>query len=355
MFEKGGSRWTRLAARIRRRISSIPRPDFAEHRHFWLGIAVGLGVVVLLLGAGTLSYVRVGDKSIDVEFAQGAGLRQGDTVDVGGVEVGRVQSARIEGDHVVATLRVRGNIELGADARAAIEMSTILGRIHVDLAPGDGKGLPGNRIPVGNTNVPYNLAKVVNDPTYNSQFEHLERIDPQKLRDALNVLNEQMGGSADLTVEAINSIGSLAGVITQRTDQIDGLLKNLDAVSELVSDNRNSVLVLLSRGEAVGQAIRLRQNLIRQLLDNVAALSKMLQDLGSENNGQFGSLIDNLDTMSQGLEKNRANLDHLYEIMPVALRQFNNALGNGPYGDVYAPWLFPDNWLCFAQVLQGCK
>ena len=94
--------------------------------------------------------------------------------------------------------------------------------------------------------MPYNLAKVVKDPSYKSQFEHLERIDPQKLRDALDVLNEQMGGSADLTVEAINSIGSLAGVITQRRDEVDRLLKNLDKVSELVSDNRNSVLVLLS-------------------------------------------------------------------------------------------------------------
>jgi phospholipid/cholesterol/gamma-HCH transport system substrate-binding protein len=340
---------------IRRRTRSLPRPDFAEHRNFWLGMAVTFGVIVLLLGASTLSYARIGDKSIEVEFAQAAGLRQGDTVDVGGVQVGRVQSARIEGDHVVATLRIRGSIDLGPDARAAIEMSTILGRIHVDLTPGDGKGLAGNRILIANTQVPYNLAKVVNDPSYKSQFERLERIDPVKLRGALDVLNEQMGASAGLTVESINSIGSLADVITQRTEQVDGLLKNLNTVSTLVSDNRNSVLVLLSRGEAVGKAVQQRQELIRQLLDNVAGLSKMLQDLGAENEGQFGPLIDNLDVMSQGLEKNRENLDRLYEILPVTMRQFNNVLGNGPYGEVYAPWLLPDNWLCFAQVVQGCK
>ena len=82
----------------------------------------------------------------------------------------------------------------------------------------------------------------------------------------------------------------------------------------------------------------------------------MLQELGAENNGQFGPLIDNLDVMSQGLEKNRENLDRLYEMLPVTLRQYNNVLGDGPYGNVYAPWLaFPDNWLCLAQVVQGCK
>ncbi|MFE3028115.1 mammalian cell entry protein, partial [Nocardia tengchongensis] len=33
---------------------------------------------------------------------------------------------------------------------------------------------------------------------------------------------------------------------------------------------------------------------------------------------------------------------------------FNNVFGNGNYGEVALPWLFPDNWLCFAQVNEGC-
>lgn len=129
----------------------------------------------------------------------------------------------------------------------------------------------------------------------------------------------------------------------------------MDTVSQLAADNQNSVLLLLTRGEAIGTAVQQRQTLLKQLLDNVASLSQLLQQMGLENNGQLGPLIGNLNTMSQGLEKNKANLDRLYEIMPVALRQFNNVLGNGPYGDVYAPWIFPDNWLCFAQAVSGCK
>lgn len=324
-------------------------------RNFWLGIMGGSAVLVVLVGSSVLSYVQIGNKSIEAEFAQAAGLKQGDTVDVAGIEVGTVQSAKIERDHIVATFRIDSDLDLGPDARAAIKMSTILGKIHVDLDPGNGSGLPDNRIPLSNTTVPYNLAKVVNDPRYKSQFEHLERIDPTKLRESLDLLTEQMGDSPQLTVQAIDSVGSLAKIINDRRDEVDGLLKNLDQVSQVVSDNRNSVLTLLTQGQAIGDAVSQRQLLIRQLLDNVAGLSKQLQDMGVENNGQFGPLIQNLNTMSEGLEKNRDNLDRLFEIMPVAIRQFNNVMGNGPYGDVYAPWLFPDNWLCFAQAIQGCK
>ncbi|MFC8042116.1 MCE family protein [Nocardia sp. NPDC057353] len=330
-------------------------PRYRDNRFLWLGFAAAAAVALLLIGSSVISRAQLGSKTVEVEFAQAAGLRPGATVDISGIQVGEVQKVRLEGQKVVAVLRVRRDIDFGPDAKAAIEMSTILGRLHIDLTPGDGKGLPDDRIPLSNTVVPYNLAKVIQDSRYTASFERLERIDPDKLREALNVLTEQMGESPELTVAALDSIGSLAKVINSRRDEVDTLLKSMDQVSQLVADNRNSVLVLLTRGEAIGNAVALRQDLLRQLLDNVAALSALLQEMGVENNGQFGPLIENLNTMTEGLEKNRDNLDRLYEIMPVGLRQFNNVLGNGPYGDVWAPWLLPDNWLCSAQLTPGCN
>ncbi|WP_327093934.1 MCE family protein [Nocardia vinacea] len=326
-----------------------------RNRLLWLGLLAAGSVVVLLVGSSALSQAHLGDKTIHAEFAQAAGLRSGASVDVSGIEVGSVSAVRLDGAKVVVDLKVRKDLRLGPDASAAIKMTTILGKLHVELVPGTGKGLPDNRIPLKQTSVPYNLGKVIRDPNYKSSFERIERLDPAKLRQSLDVLSRQMGDSPQLTVEALNSIGALAKVINDRRDEVDTLLKSMDQVSELASDNRNSVLLLLTRGEAIGNAVALRQNLLEQLLDNVASLSRLLQDMGLENQDQLGPLIQNLNTMSEGLEKNRDNLDSLYEIMPVALRQFNNALGNGPYGDVWAPWVFPDNWLCFAQAVQGCN
>lgn len=326
-----------------------------RNRLLWLGLLAAGSVVVLLVGSSALSQAHLGDKTIHAEFAQAAGLRSGASVDVSGIEVGSVSAVRLDGAKVVVDLKVRKDLRLGPDASAAIKMTTILGKLHVELVPGNGKGLPDNRIPLKQTSVPYNLGKVIRDPNYKSSFERIERLDPAKLRQSLDVLSQQMGDSPQLTVEALNSIGALAKVIKDRRDEVDILLKSMDQVAELASDNRNSVLLLLTRGEAIGNAVALRQNLLEQLLDNVASLSRLLQDMGLENQDQLGPLIQNLNTMSEGLEKNRDNLDSLYEIMPVALRQFNNALGNGPYGDVWAPWVFPDNWLCFAQAVQGCN
>ena len=340
----------------------IPRPKlpkalgFLRNRYLRLGLIASATVLVLLVGSSVLTQAKLGDKTIHAEFAQAAGLRSGATVDVSGIEVGTVHAVRLDGAKVIADMKVRRDLRLGDDARAAVEMSTILGRLHVDLEPGRGKDMPGDTIRLDHTSVPYNLSKVIQDPQYKASFDRIDRIDPDKLRTALDTMNRQMGDSPQLAVQALDSIGALAKVINDRRDEVDTLLKGMDQVSQLVADNQNSVLMLLTRGEAIGQAVQQRQQLLKNLLDNVASLSKLLQDMGLENNGQFGPMIRDLNTMSQGLEKNKANLDRLYEIMPVTLRQFNNALGNGPYGEVYVPWgLFPDNWLCFAQVVQGCK
>ncbi|WP_280298748.1 MCE family protein [Nocardia neocaledoniensis] len=331
-------------------------PEFLlRNRHLRLGLLAGASVLVLLGASSVLTQIRLGDITIHAEFAQAAGLQQGATVDISGIEVGEVQSVKLVNDRVDVALRIRHDIRLGADASAAIKMSTILGRLHVDLKPGDGKGLPGKRIELDRTSVPYNLSKVIQDPEYTSSFERIERIDPNKLRTALDVFSAQLGDSPGMAVQALDSIGSLAQVINSRRDEVDTLLKSMDQVSQLVADNRNSVLVLLTRGEAIGAAVQQRQTLLTQLLDNVAAMSKLLQDMGIENNGELGPLIANLNTMADGLTKNKENLDRIYEIAPVTLRQFNNLLGNGPYGEIWAPWILPDNWLCFAQAVQGCN
>ncbi|MFC4372848.1 MCE family protein [Nocardia halotolerans] len=332
----------------------VPR-TLRRNRNLRLGLIAAASVVVLLGGSNLLAQIQLGDKTVHAEFAQAAGLRAGATVDISGIEVGAVQSVTLVNDKVDVALRIRRDIRLGPDAHAAIEMSTILGRLHIDLRPGDGTGLPGNRIGIENTTVPYNLSKVIQDPKYTSSFERIERIDPNKLRTALDTFSAQLGDSPAMAVQALDSIGALAQVINSRRDEVDTLLKSMDQVSRLVADNRNSVLIMLTKGEAIGAAVQKRQTLLTQLLDNVAQMSRLLQEMGIENDGELAPLIANLNTMADGLTKNKENLDRLYEIAPVTLRQFNNLLGNGPYGEIWAPWIFPDNWLCFVQAVQGCN
>jgi virulence factor Mce-like protein len=230
-------------------------------------------------------------------------------------------------------------------------VATLLGSHYIDLDPGDGKGLRGDRIPQTNTAVPYNLADVIQVGT-----PKFEALDAQKLADTLNVINKQFGASAPLAAQALDSVGDLSKVINDRRDQFDRLLQNLSKVTSILSDDRGDILTLITQGDRIGARIMQRESLVRELLDSVAGLTKQLQEIGAQNGGKIGPTIHQLDTISQGLQKNKENLDRLFQILPVTVRQYNNASGDGDYTNVYMPWgLFPDNWLCFAGVVPGCK
>ncbi|MGQ4597888.1 MCE family protein [Nocardia sp. R6R-6] len=324
---------------------------FDRNRHFWVGILGGVLIVVLLLVSGVYKLVGVGEQSIEAEFVQAAGIKVGDKVNVAGVSSGRVVGAELEGSHVLLTLSVRKDVQLGPDARASIKMATLLGARFVDLEPGDGSGSRGKRIPLSNTAVPYNLADVVQVGT-----PKFEALDAKKLAQALNLINEQMNGSPQLAAQALDSVGALAKVVDARKAEVDTLLKDLDRVTRILADNRNSVLLVITQGDAIADRVMQRQTLLRQLLDGVATLTRQLQEIGAQNNDQLGPTIQQLNTMAEGLQKNKDNLDRLLSLMPPTVRYLANSWGgSGPYGDVGLPWLFPDNWLCFAQAIEGCQ
>ncbi len=323
---------------------------FNSNRYFWLGVLGAVLIVVLLIASSGYRKLGVGTQDIKAEFAQTAGVRVGDKVNVSGVPVGTVSGAELEGDHVLLTLQVNNDVKLGPDAKASIKMATLLGARYINLDPGDGSGLKGKRIPKNNTQVPYDLADVVQIGT-----PKFEALDTKKLAESFQVIGDQINGQPHLTAQALDSVGALAKTINDRRDQVDQLLKDLDRVTKILGDNRNSVLLVITQGQAIASRVMERQTLLRQLLDNIASLTKQLQEIGAENDNQLGPTIEQLNTMAEGLQKNKDNLDRLLQIMPVGIRGLNNALGNGPYGEVGLPWLFPDNWLCFARIHEGCQ
>jgi len=323
---------------------------FNNNRNLWLGVLGAILIVGLLVGSSVYKQLGVGENTIKAEFAQTAGVKVGDKVNVAGVPMGHVAGAKLEGGHVLLSLSVNNNVKFGPDAHASIKMATLLGARYVDVEPGDGSGLEGSRIPLSNTSVPYNLADVVEVGT-----PKFEALDTKKLATSLDMINQQMGDSPALMSQALDSVGALAKVMDSRKTEVDGLLKDLDRVTQILGDNRNSALLVITQGEAIANRVMERQGLLRQLLDNVSRLSRQLQEIGASNNNQLGPTIEQLNTMAEGLQKNKDNLDRLLTIMPVSVRQFNNAFGNGPYGEVGLPWGFPDNWLCFAHMIEGCQ
>lgn len=106
-------------------------------------IAVGLFVVLGVLALGYLS-IKLGRVSflggsgylVTADFPSVGGLKAGATVEIAGVDVGRVESIGLADYQARVVLRVNSHVKLQDDSIASIKTKGLIGEKYVRISPG---------------------------------------------------------------------------------------------------------------------------------------------------------------------------------------------------------------------------
>lgn len=118
-------------------------------------IAVGL---FLMAGIACLGYLSlrlgklevIGGDHVPVvaEFSSVAGMRPGASVEIAGVEVGKIDSITIRDYKAVVGMEIRKGIALQEDTIAAVRTRGLIGEKYINLSPGASDRLipPGGKI-----------------------------------------------------------------------------------------------------------------------------------------------------------------------------------------------------------------
>ena len=110
-----------------------------------LELVVGVFVLVGIVSLGYLS-IKLGKLEIiggdlyEVEalFNSASGLKPGATVEIAGVEVGRVKTISLKEDRAMVKLAVQNGTKLYSDTIASIKTRGIIGEKFLALSPGGG-------------------------------------------------------------------------------------------------------------------------------------------------------------------------------------------------------------------------
>ena len=110
-----------------------------------LEIVVGLFVFVGILCLGYLS-IKLGKLEViggdvyevEAQFTSASGLKPGSTIEIAGVEVGRVRGIMLNGDRAMVKLAVNNTVKLYTDTIASIKTRGIIGEKFLALSPGGG-------------------------------------------------------------------------------------------------------------------------------------------------------------------------------------------------------------------------
>jgi phospholipid/cholesterol/gamma-HCH transport system substrate-binding protein len=103
----------------------------------------------LAISLGDLNILNRSEYRVSALFDSVSGLKSGATVEIAGVEVGKVENISLtEDDLANVSLRIRNNVKLTEDVIASIRTKGIIGDKYLKLEQGgaDKSILPGGRI-----------------------------------------------------------------------------------------------------------------------------------------------------------------------------------------------------------------
>jgi phospholipid/cholesterol/gamma-HCH transport system substrate-binding protein len=296
----------------------------------------GLALIAVLAVVAFQAPSIFGGSTYHAEFGEAAGLQADDRVTVAGVEVGRVTSVTLAGDHVEVAFRV-DDAWVGDRTSASIEIATLLGSKYLALDPqGDQELDPGTAIPRDRTISPFDVVEA-----FNGLSGTIDQLDTNQLADSLRTLADTFKDTPDDVRGTLDGLSRLSTTISGRDEQIRQLLAGARNLSSILADRRGDFDTLLSDGNLLLSELQQRKDAIDRLLDGTRLLSQQLSGLVADNRDQLRPTLETLDRVTEVLQRHQDDLADTLKNEAVFVRLFTNAVGNGRWFDNYICGLLP--------------
>ncbi|WP_299572452.1 MCE family protein [uncultured Williamsia sp.] len=306
---------------------------------------LGLVIVVAVILAG-LQFEKLWSFSSGVRytavFTEAGGLKSGDTVTIGGVEVGAVQGISLRGDGLVdVDFTVRDGMRLGDTTRASIETQSLLGQRAVVVAPdGTGQLSPSSPIPVARTNSPYSLSDALNGVTRNTAG-----LDTADLDKALDTLSGTLTATRPELGPTFDGLSRLSRTINARDDSLRDLLDSTSKVTGILATQSAKVNSLILGANDIVDELNARRQQIVDLLANTSAVTEQLTILSRENGDKLAPTLARLNDVTAVLQKNRDNIAKAIPGLAKYATVVGEGVSSGPYYNAYVANLLPGQFI----------
>ncbi|MFC7496542.1 MULTISPECIES: MCE family protein [unclassified Nocardioides] len=290
-------------------------------------------VLALLLVAAAFTMFRSEDtKTLTAHFPRTISIYEGSDVRVLGVPVGKVDTVTPSGTDVVVTMHYDADVQVPADAKAAIVAPSIVGDRFVQLTPvftegqvlADGATLDRDR-----TAVPLEL-----DQIYTSIDDLTVALGPNgankkgALTDLLQSTAANFGGQGERFNQTIKDFGRLSTTLDDNKEELFGSARKLQGFIGTLAENDQTVRKFNDSLADVSSMLSGERQELAQALDNLSTALGQVTTFVKENRQALGDNIVGLNRVSKVLVKRRAELDDILKTGPLALN--NLALTYNP-------------------------
>ena len=297
-----------------------------------VSVILALCSALLIVVFGQLRFQRF--HTYEAEFSNGSGLKAGQFVRAGGVEVGKVKAVKLleGGQRVVATLNVDKSLPLYQSTGAQIRYANLIGERYVNLDRGTGDGmdkvLPAGGLILARTQPALDLDALIGG------FKPLfKALDPEKVNNIATSLVTVFQGQGGTVANILSQTAALTSTIADRDQAIGEVINNLNIVLGTVNKHQREFDSTVSNLEILVTGLKNRADPLAGAIADISNGSTTLAGLLAEDRPLLQQSIGKLETIQQPLADDPAKLEKLLSEYPTAINLIGRA--GGVYGDFF--------------------
>jgi len=300
-----------------------------------LAVMLALAAAVLLLNRS----IFASGYTVEARFPDAAGLGSGATVTVAGVNVGTVSSVRLDGNAVLARLRINHGVILPAHTSAAIEVETVLGVLDVALQPISGWSHPlRNGALITDTTVPVEFQNL-----QNTGGRLLEQADVSAFNQLLTAVSDVAKGKEAQVAQIVSGLDRFTGVIDARSSEVSQLIDAANVLSATVAQHDQQLSAVVDSLSQVVQGLAGRSADLASLIQNTDQLASQTASLIGQNQPQLQQLLDHLHAVLGVVAAHQEDLAEAVAYLDSGLQGFSAIGMSGTFlnhwGNIYVDLL----------------
>ncbi len=280
---------------------------------------------------------------VKAEFSDATGLLNTDVVKIAGVNIGKVRGSRVVIDpetgraNALVTMRIRKDIDVPSNAKAAIRFRNLLGQRMIAITRTDGpqeEPLPKDGdavIPLAQTSPAFDLGIV-----FNNLRPVLRTLNPDDVNIVSRALVQVFGGREEKLQTMVSDLADVAETLGSRGAVVTELVDNLSGAVHSIAARDDELRSVIDSLDAIAASLAGNGEGLARAADNLGVASQGTAEIIANNRPELDRTIDQLRQILAIVADHRSDLDAAVRQLPGTVYALNRATTYGTWVNLSA-------------------
>jgi phospholipid/cholesterol/gamma-HCH transport system substrate-binding protein len=275
-----------------------------------VGILVLIGIVLLFYMSFRIGkFGTLGQKGYEVAVVlnNANGLDPKSPVRIAGVEVGKIETIKLDGYKALVKLLIKEGIKIPRDSKAAVKTQGTLGDKYIEIIPGTGQTYlaPGDRI--------NNVITTADFDEIFTQVSTAAKDFSETVSGFKGIIGEQEKVNIKKSLENIQTVsGDFKALVANNKESIGRVVNNLETISNDIEKGKGTIGKLVKDETLYNDAkdvVATLKTVSKDIEEGKGTLGKLTKDEALYNDAK--NAVDNIKELTDGIKKGEGTFGKL--------------------------------------------